>query len=117
MPYLAYITRKVFADGSDEIRIKHNPKITIETIRRAQRTKHINKLKREQRKNKLKRELFTRANVKKSNANYNYATYKISAVRHIEAATIYTTSAVVTNFSISLRGLSTKTSSTDSTIV
>lgn len=57
MPYVAYITRKVFADGSDEIRIKQNRKITIDTIRRAQLTKSINKMKREQRKIKLENEL------------------------------------------------------------
>ena len=38
---VAYITRKVFADGSDEIRIKHNPEITITTVVNAIKSKAI----------------------------------------------------------------------------
>lgn len=44
---VAYITRKVFADDSEEIRIKHNNEITLTTITNAQRTRALNKFKRE----------------------------------------------------------------------
>ena len=54
---VAYITRKVFADGSDEIRIKHNPEITITTIVNAIKSKAINKIKREAHRENLKRKL------------------------------------------------------------
>lgn len=59
MSVVAYITRKVFADGSDEIRIKHNPEITVTTIERARKSRAENKIKREQRHNDLKRKLLT----------------------------------------------------------
>ena len=54
---VAYITRKVFADGSDEIRIKHNPEITITAIVNAIKSKAINKIKREAHRENLKRKL------------------------------------------------------------
>lgn len=54
---VAYITRKVFADGSDEIRIKHNPEITITSIVNAIKSKAINKIKREAHRENLKRKL------------------------------------------------------------
>lgn len=44
---VAYITRKVFADDSEEIRIKHNQLITPTTIAKAQHTKKLNQIKRE----------------------------------------------------------------------
>lgn len=59
MSLVAYVTRKVFADGSDEIRIKHNPEITATTIERARKSRAKNKIKREQRQNYLRRKLLT----------------------------------------------------------
>lgn len=50
---VAYITRKVFADDSQEVRIKHNPLITEQTVKNAQKTKALNKIKREQRELRL----------------------------------------------------------------
>ncbi len=46
---VAYITRKVFADNSEEVRVKFNNLITEQTIAKAQRTKSINKIKRKAR--------------------------------------------------------------------
>lgn len=43
---VAYITRKVFADGSEEIRIKHNQEITRETVKSAIKTRTYNKIQR-----------------------------------------------------------------------
>ena len=54
---VAYITRKVFADGSDEIRIKHNPRITITTIENARKSKAKNKTRREYRQIVLERKI------------------------------------------------------------
>lgn len=59
MSLVAYVTRKVFADGSDEIRIKHNPEITATTIERARKSRAKNKIKREQRRVNLERKLLT----------------------------------------------------------
>jgi len=59
MSLVAYITRKVFAGGIDEIRIKHNPEITVTTIERARKSRAKNKIKREQRQNYLKHKLLT----------------------------------------------------------
>lgn len=53
----AYITRKVFADGSDETRIKINHYITKQTTKRALITREKNKIKRNARKLRLEREL------------------------------------------------------------
>lgn len=50
---VAYITRKVFADGSNEIRIKQNHAITVRTIQNALRTKALNKKYQEERKQQL----------------------------------------------------------------
>lgn len=54
---VAYITRKVFADGSDEIRIKHNSEITITTITNALKSRANNKIKRELRRKELERKI------------------------------------------------------------
>lgn len=43
MPLVAYMTRKVFADGSSEIRIKHNQEITKTSIENARQSREKNK--------------------------------------------------------------------------
>lgn len=50
---VAYITRKVFADDSEEIRIKHNPFITEQTVKNALKTKQLNKIRRKMRELRL----------------------------------------------------------------
>lgn len=50
---IAYVTSKVFPDGSNEIRIKRNIEITPIVIAKAQRSKALNKQKRELRKKAL----------------------------------------------------------------
>ena len=50
---VAYITRKVFVDGSEEVRIKHNPLITDQTVKNAIRTKRLNKIERKERELRL----------------------------------------------------------------
>ncbi len=55
---VAYITRKVFADGSEEIRIKHNQEITRETIKSAKKTRTYNKIQRNIRKRKLINDIY-----------------------------------------------------------
>lgn len=57
MQEVAYITRKVFADDSIELRIKLNKQITAQTILKAQRTRALNKTKRILRNERIKTEI------------------------------------------------------------
>ena len=55
---VAYMTRKVFADDSEEIRIKINKLITENTVKAAKKTKFINKIRREYKNKKVEEEIF-----------------------------------------------------------
>lgn len=64
---IAYITKKRFTDGSEEIRIKHNQEITLSTIENIQKSKKINQIKKEINIDYLKKQI---AELKFTDINY-----------------------------------------------